>query len=56
VNSVFDGDFDGVRPNDQGGFFDPDPIGDFAAGNHHTPNLGNEIGLFVAKFQCFKKL
>jgi iron complex outermembrane receptor protein len=49
VNSVFDGDFDGVRPNDQGdlfGFFDPDPIGDFAGGNDHTPNPGNEIELF----------
>ena len=49
VNTVFDGDFDGVRPNDQGdlcGFFDPDPINDFAGGNDHTPDPGNEVEMF----------
>jgi iron complex outermembrane recepter protein len=49
VDTVFDGDLDGVRPNDQGdlfGQFDPDPINDFAGANDHTPDPGNKIKMF----------
>ena len=49
-DTIFDGDLDGVRPNDQGdlfGYFDPDPIHDFAGPNDHTPDPGNEVEMYT---------
>ena len=49
VNSVFDGDFDGVRPNDQGdlfGSFEPGGVDGLDANLDHAPQDANAIRLW----------
>jgi len=49
VNSVFDADFDGIRPNDQGDFFghiDPGGIENLDGSTDHSPDPGTLAEIF----------